>query len=139
MTFRTRGLWRAASSSAMVPTPADFSGKRMIASLFVAFVAGTAYARDKCTAIHFAPGHSSITVKGVARPEQALCYSFAAAAGQTAILKVAGKNMIISVVGLGDAHAAWTFTTKAQTYTFIVAQMMRSVTSEPYTVSLSLK
>jgi len=96
MTFRTRGLWRAASSSAMVPTPADFSGKRMIASLFVAFVAGTAYARDKCTAIHFAPGH-------------------------------------------GDAHAAWTFTTKAQTYTFIVAQMMRSVTSEPYTVSLSLK
>jgi hypothetical protein len=34
---------------------------------------------------------------------------------------------------------SWTFMTNAQTYKFIVAQLMRLVTSEPYTVTLSVK
>ena len=108
----------------------------MLSSLFVL---ATAYAQDKCSAIHFAPGHSSATLKGIAPPEAGVCYTFAAAAGQTANLKVAGRNMIITVIGIGDARDAWTFKTEAQTYKFIVAQLMRSVTSEPYTVTLSVK
>jgi hypothetical protein len=47
--------------------------------------------------------------------------------------------MIISVIDVGDARDSWTFRTKAQTYKFIVAQLMRSVTNEPYTVTLSVK
>jgi hypothetical protein len=103
------------------------------------FVLPTAYAQDKCTSIHFAPGQSSATVKGVSPPNEPVCYSFAAAAGQTATLKVNGRNIVISVIDVGDARDVWTFTTKAQTYKFVVGQLMRSVTSEPYTVTLSLK
>jgi hypothetical protein len=75
----------------------------------------------------------------VAPPENSVCYSFAAADGQTAHLKVTGRNMIISVIDVGDARDSWTFRTKVQTYKFIVVQLMRSVTSEPYTVTLSVK
>jgi hypothetical protein len=76
---------------------------------------------------------------GTAPPEDTICYSFAAGAGQTARLRVTGNNMIISVIGVGDGRDSWTFTTKAQTYKFIVGQLMRSVTLEPYTVTLSIK
>lgn len=68
------------------------------------FVPPTAYAQDNCTAIHFAPGHSSATVKGIAPQEEGVCYTFAAAAGQTANLKVTGRNIIISVIDVGDAR-----------------------------------
>jgi len=59
----------------------------------------TAYAQDNCTSINFAPGHSSAVVKGVSPPDDVVCYTFAAAAGQTATLKVTGRNMVISVIG----------------------------------------
>jgi hypothetical protein len=77
--------------------------------------------------------------KGVAPPEGTVCYSFATAKGQTANLKVTGQDIIISVVDVGDALDSWSFRTKAQTYKFIVAQLMRSVTNEPYSVALSVK
>jgi hypothetical protein len=99
----------------------------------------TATAQENGTANHFAAGHASATVKGLAPPEDGICYSFAAAAGQTAHLEVTGRNMIISVIGVSDARDSWTFKAKAQTYKFIVAQSMRSVTNEPYTVTLSVK
>jgi hypothetical protein len=99
----------------------------------------TVVAQESCTPIRFAPGHSSATVKGTAPPEDSVCYSFAAADGQTAHLKVTGRNMIISVINVGDARDSWTFRTKAQTYRFIVAQLLRSVSSEPYAVTLSVK
>ena len=57
-------------------------------------------------------------------------------AGQTAQLKVTGN---ISVIGIGDAQVSWTFKTTAQTYNFVVGQLMRSVKPEPYTVTLSVK
>jgi hypothetical protein len=107
--------------------------------LLFLFVSATAYAQDKCTEIHFAPGHSSAAVKGISPPADVVCYTFAAAAGQTANLRVTGRNMIISVIDVGDARDVWSFKTKAQTYKFTVAQMLRSVTSEPYTVTLSVK
>jgi hypothetical protein len=103
------------------------------------FLPASAYAQDNCTSIRFAPGLSSAAVKGIAPPEEGVCYTFAAAAGQTANLKITGRNMVISVIDVGDARDVWTFKTEAQTYKFIVAQLMRSVTSEPYTVTLSVK
>ena len=46
--------------------------------------------------------------------------------------------MTISVIGVGDDRDSRIFTTKAQTYKFIVAQEMRSATPEAYTVTLSI-
>ena len=95
--------------------------------------------QENCAPIQFESGHSSATIRGTAPPEGVICYSFAAGAGQAAHLEVAGNNMIISVIGVGDARYSWTFKTKAQIYKFIVGQLMRSVTPERYTVTLSIK
>jgi hypothetical protein len=118
--------------------------KRMLTGLsgiVVGLLSLTAAARaqENCSPVQFTKGQSSATVKGTAPPEDTICYSFAAGAGQTARLRVTGRNMIISVIGVGDARDSWTFTTKSQTYKFIVGQLMRSVTPEPYTVTLSIK
>ena len=68
--------------------------------------------------------------------QEPVCHSYIAVAGQTAQLKVTGN---ISVIGIGDAQVSWTFKTTAQTYKFVVGQLMRSVKPEPYTVTLSVK
>ena len=95
--------------------------------------------QENCMPIHFERGKSSAVIRKISPPDDSVCYTFAAAAGQTASLKVSGNNMIISVIDVGDARDSWTFRTKAQTYKFIVGQFMRSVTREPYTLTLSIK
>ena len=95
--------------------------------------------QENCTPVHFEHGKSSAIIHGTAPPEGVICYTLDAGAGQTANLKVSGSNMIISVVGIGDARESWTFKTKAQTYKFIVSQLMRSVSNAPYTVRLSVR
>jgi hypothetical protein len=97
------------------------------------------HAQERCTPVRFEPGKSSATIRGAAPPGDGVCYTFGAAAGQTASLKVAGSNMIISVVGVGDARDSWTFKTKAGTYKFVVGQLMRSATNAPYIVTLSIR
>lgn len=98
-----------------------------------------ARAQENCKPVQFARGQSSATIHGTAPPEDTICYSFAARVGRTARLRITGNNMIISVLGVGDARTSWTFTTKAQTYKFVVGQLMRSVSPEPYTVALSIR
>jgi hypothetical protein len=98
-----------------------------------------AHAQENCAPVHFERGKSSAIIHGTAPPEGVICYTFDAGAGQTANLKVSGSNMIISVVGIGDARDAWTFKTEVQTYKFIVTQLMRSVSNAPYTVTLSVR
>ena len=99
----------------------------------------SAYAQDKCAPIQFGRGQSSATLRGMAPPNEMVCYTFAAGAGQMASLKVTGRNMMMSVIGIGDARDSYTFRTSSQTYKFIVAQLMRSASPEPYTVTLSIK
>jgi hypothetical protein len=96
-------------------------------------------AQENCTELQFARGQSSATVHGVAPPEKPVCYTFPAGAGQEAHIEVVGNNMIISIIGVGDARTSWNFVTKAQTYKFIVGQLMRSVQPERYTVTLSIR
>lgn len=74
-----------------------------------------AQAQENCKPVQFARGQSSATIHGTAPPEDTICYSFAARADQTAHLRITGNNMIISIIGVGDARDSWTFTTKAQT------------------------
>ena len=104
-----------------------------------ALAAGVAHAQENCTPVHFERGQSSAIIHGTAPPQDLICYTFDAGASQTAKLKVSGSNMIISVVGIGDARKSWTFKTKAQTYKFIVGQLMRSVSNAPYIVTLSVR
>jgi len=96
-------------------------------------------AQENCSPIQFERGKSSATLHGTVPPEDVVCYSFAAAAGQTARLSVSGRNVIVSVIGVGDARESWTFKTKAQTYRFLVGQLMRAVDAEAYTVTLAIK
>lgn len=96
-------------------------------------------AQENCRPVRFARGQSAAVIHGTAPPDGTICYSFAAGVGQTANLRVTGNNMIMSVIGVGDDRTSWTFKTKAQSYKFIVAQEMRSVTPEPYTVTLSIR
>ena len=107
--------------------------------LAVSAQAASASATEECHAVHFKPGTYSITLRGTALPDQAICYTFATSAGQTADIRITGRNMILSVDGVGDAREAFTFKTKRQTYRFIVGQLMRSVTGEAYAVTLSVK
>jgi hypothetical protein len=111
----------------------------LLVLLTAALGAGAAHAQENCTPVHFERGKSSAIIHGTAPPEDVICYTFDAGAGQTANLKVSSSNMIISVVGIGDARESWTFKTKAQTYKFIVGQLMRSVSNAPYTVTLSVR
>ena len=111
----------------------------LLVLLTYALVAVATHAQENCTPVHFERGKSSAIFHGTAPPEDVICYTFDAGAGQTANLKVSGSNMIISVVGIGDARESWTFKTKAQTYKFIVSQLMRSVSNAPYTVTLSVR
>ena len=114
-------------------------GRACLSLLALMASAAAAQAQQRCAAVHFKRGMSSAVIHGVAPPNDVVCYKFGAGAGETASLKVAGNNMIISVYGVGDAREAWTFTTQRQTYKFVVGQLMRSATNEPYTVTLSIK
>jgi hypothetical protein len=76
-------------------------GLCFIVVLALAFPADT---QDRCTEVHFERGQSSATVRGSAPAEDVVCYSFGAGAGQTANPKVTGRNVIVSVIGVGDAR-----------------------------------
>jgi hypothetical protein len=99
----------------------------------------SASAARTCTPVHFEKGRFWAKVTGLAPPNEALCYTFRAKAGQTARLVVRGQNMIVSVIDVGDAQTTWTFKTQAKTYQFVVGQLMSSVKSEPFTVDVSVR
>jgi hypothetical protein len=101
----------------------------LLVLLACALAALAAHAQENCTPVHLERGKSLAIIHGTAPPEDVICYTFGTGAGQTTNLKVSGSNMIISVVGIGDARESWTFKTKAQTYKFIVGQLMRSVSN----------
>ena len=94
---------------------------------------------EECKAIRFEAGHYSGTVKGVAPPDDTLCYSLTTGSGQRAELTIVGKNMIFSIDGVVDAQDAYSFTTKQKTYKVYVGQLMRSVTDEPFSLRITVK
>jgi len=112
-----------------------------LAVTVIAVVIGSTSSRaqENCSPIRFAKGQTSATIHGTAPPQGSVCYSFASGAGQTANLRVIGNNMVFTITGVVDDQDSWTFRTKAQTYKFFVSQQMRSVTTERYTVTLSIK
>lgn len=110
---------------------------RLIAVLVLALLfAGTAYA-EKCETIRFKRGTSSGTVTGMAPPDGVLCYRISTGAGQTASVEIKGANCIFSMEG-ADARDRYSFVTEKKTYEIRVGQLMRSITPEPFTLSVSV-
>jgi hypothetical protein len=101
-------------------------------------VAGTAHA-GSCEPIHFKRGHYSGSVRGVAPPDDIVCYEVGTGAGQHAEVRIEGRNMVFSIEGVVDARDRYSFTTEKKTYRITVAQLMRSVTSEPFTLTVSVR
>ena len=117
--------------------PASTRIASLLAAGFVATLISPAAAQT-CTPVRFEPGQSTATLRGSVPAEDSVCYTFGAKPGQTATLNVSGRNIIASVIGVGDARTSWSFKTKAQNQ-FIIGQMMRSVTPENFTAILSIR
>jgi hypothetical protein len=69
-----------------------------------------------------------------------LCYQITTATGQAASLKVtSGRNVIMSILGVGDAEASFQFRTEKKTYKIMVGQLLRAVGEQPFTISVSVR
>jgi hypothetical protein len=101
--------------------------------------APAALAQERCSRISFPRSESSTIVTGVAPADGVVCYEFATQAGQTASLKVlSGRNVIFSIIDVMDAQNDYTFRTQQKTYKFVVGQLMRSITNEPFRIRVSV-
>lgn len=115
------------------------------AILFIA--AGSACAEDRqearfaaeCQEIRFQRGHDSGTVRGVAPPEDVVCFRMTTGAGQTANLEVKGRNVMFAIPGVVEGQDSYSFTTENKTYRINVGQLMRSVTDEPFSLTVSIR
>ena len=100
--------------------------------------AGVTFA-EECREIRFQRGQHSGRVQGVAPPDDVVCYRMATGAGQTANLKLKGRNVIFSIAGVVDGQNTYSFTTEKKTYSVYVGQLMRSVREEPFSLTVSIR
>lgn len=94
---------------------------------------------EECKAIQFSRGHNNGTVQGIAPPNDLLCHELTTGAGQAAAIEVSGENVIFSIEDVVDARQKYSFTTTAQTYRILVGQLMRSVSDQPFTLTVSVR
>ena len=109
-----------------------------LAASCLLIVAGTAQA-ESCQPIQFERGSYSGTVRGIAPPEGLVCYEVRTGAGQHAEVLVEGRNMIFSIPGVTEVQEQHSFTTEKKTYQILVGQLMRSVTDEPFSLTVSVR
>lgn len=107
-----------------------------VSSLLV--VTNTGHAQS-CEPIQFERGHYSGTVQGIAPPDDVVCYKLTTGAGQKATVSVAGRNVMFSIYDVVDAQEQYTFVTEKKTYRIVVSQLMRSVTDEPFSMTVSVR
>ena len=109
-----------------------------LAASCLVIVAGPAQAQS-CQPIQFERGTYSGTVSGTAPPEDVVCYEVSTGAAQRAEVSVKGRNVIFSIVGVVDAQDRYSFTTEKKTYRILVGQLMRSITDEPFSLTVSVR
>jgi hypothetical protein len=102
------------------------------------------HAQQGCVPIHFAPGTSSATVKGMASNEgPSACYTLTTHAGQTAMLTIAktsrNDDIAFTIPDVTDNQDNYTFKTDAKTYMINVYLTFRAVTPRPFTMRVSVK
>ena len=112
-------------------------------TLFAILYSG-AHAQQPCTPIHFAPGTSSATVKGMASNEgPSACYTLTTRAGQTASLTIVNTSRnddtAFTIQDVVDNQDNYTFKTEAKTYTIGVSLTFRAVVPRPFTMRVSVK
>lgn len=113
-------------------------GLACLAALHLLVAAGTAQAQS-CEPIQFKRGHDSGTVRGIAPPDDVVCYELRTGAGQRADISVAGSNVMFSVSGLVDGRDQYSFTTEKKAYRIVVGQLMRSINDEPFALTVSVR
>jgi hypothetical protein len=118
-------------------TPRLFAVANLVASSLI-IVTGTAQAQS-CPPIQFERGTYSGTVSGTAPPDDVVCYEISTGAAQRAEVSVKGRNVVFSIVGVVDAQDRYSFTTDKKTYRILVGQLMRSVTDEPFSLTVSVR
>ena len=119
----------------------------LVRSMSVAALAGTvlsfafpAHARASCEPIRFEAGASSAVISGTVPghprddpdPTQ-LCYTLAVSGGQHAeVALISGRNVAITIPGVGDANDRFAFTTRRGTYELHVFQLFPGGGEEPF-------
>ena len=109
-----------------------------LAASCLLIVAGPAQAQS-CQPIQFERGNYSGTVSGTAPPEDVVCYEVSTGAAQKAEVSVKGRNVVFFIVGVVDAQERYSFTTEKKTYRILVGQLMRSITDEPFSWTVSVR
>lgn len=95
---------------------------------------------DPCETIRFKRGESSGTVSGMAPPDDMVCYQMSTGAGQKASVAITGHNCMFTIEGTSaEARDRYSFTTEKRTYRIMVGQLMRAVTPQPFTLSVSVR
>ena len=115
-----------------------------VAVTLFAILHSGAHAQQPCTPIHFAPGTSSATVKGMASNEgPSACYTLTTRAGQTASLTIVktsrNDDTAFTIQDVVDNQDNYTFKTEAKTYTIGVSLTFRAVVPRPFTMRVSVK
>jgi hypothetical protein len=93
-------------------------------------------------ALPFAGGATSATLKGMALSDTLFaCYTFAAARGLTAAIKLtqANQDTAFNVGGIVDSRTEYSFRTEARTYRIDVYQIPRDRRDAPFAMEVSVK
>jgi hypothetical protein len=112
--------------------------------LFASFPMSVGRGQDNCTPIHFAPGQSSTSVKGVAPfGTPFTCFNLIAGRGQTASIRLtkSNGNTAFNISGIVDNQDNYTFRTEARTYKIDVYQITRELASRDaqFTMQVTLR
>lgn len=109
----------------------------IIATALVASAA--AAAAPPCESIHLAPETGTGAVQGTAPPDGAVCYEISGAAGKTVTVDITGNNVMFSVGGLADGQTQYSFRAENRSYEIRIGQLMRSVSKEPFVLSITVR
>ena len=102
--------------------------------------------RSGCTAIRFAAGSTSAVVTGSVPPEdprdsdpEPACYTLAVGEGQNAKIRLlSGKNVGITIPGVGDMSDSFDFTTRRGVYELQLFQLFPSGQAAPFRMQVEV-
>ena len=103
-------------------------------------VLGAAAAAQPCSEIRFQRGAHSGEVAGRVTDLEPLCFTFAAAAGQTARVELLGsENTCFTIPGVTECQADVSFRTAARGYEVQVYQLFRRLAWEAFRLRLTIR
>ena len=128
-------------------TPGRFASRTLVLLLatLAAGLASPADARQDCSPVRFQPGTSGTVIAGTAPPsdgseaEQPLCYALVVGEGQNARVRLlSGRNVAITIPGVGDASDSFDFRTKRGRLELHVFQLFPGGDAEPFRIRVEV-